>query len=124
MYAEFDAKFDKYRPLGYISEDRYSEGMRDVTEYDRYYYASDITDQLLNAGYETVSDDEDRQSVISYFQTVEDWLSDKSQFDFDYRVITSDDLYAFFKTTDDSPDKRMFFYDRESCTLYYLFNCT
>ncbi len=124
MQAELDARFDHYRPLGCIDKDVYSEGIRDIDEYTRYYYASDISEELLDAGYKAVSDDEDRQNVISYFETVEAYLNDKSQFDFDYNVITCDDLYTYFKTTDDSYDTHLFYYDRESCTLYYLIHTT
>ena len=43
---------------------------------------------------------------------------------FDHHMITSDDLYSYFKRTEDSYDTEMFFYDRESYTLYYLVHMT
>lgn len=122
--AEAEAHFNEYCPPSYIDTESYREGIRDIDEYDRYYYDSDITDQLLDAGYKKVAADEDRQNVISYFQEVEASLNDHSQFDFDYRMITADDLYSYFKITEDSYDTEMFFYDRESYTLYYLAHIT
>ncbi len=122
--AEAEAHFNEYCPPSYIDEKSYSEGLFEITEYARYYYDSDIADQLLGAGYKKVASVEDRQNVIAYFEEVEAYLNDHGQFDFDYHMITSDDLYSYFKRTEDSSDTEMFFYDRESYTLYYLVHMT
>ncbi|WP_405339942.1 hypothetical protein [Ruminococcus sp.] len=122
--AEAEAHFNEYCPPSYIDKECDWVGIRDITECDRYYYDSDIADQLLDAGYKKVASDEDRQNVIAYFEEVEADLNDHSQFDFDHHMITSDDLYSYFKRTEDSYDTEMFFYDRESYTLYYLVHMT
>ena len=119
-------------PAGYINKEEHIDlqGGQDFTDYCKYYYPNDDVSVIHN-NYRTV-DEADIEDIQGYFSDFARWMETEGReddYDFDSACITPGD-YVRIRTKEGTPigdsyyqkydDYTLWFFDTESCTLYYI----
>lgn len=112
-------------PPGYVSKVEHMDpnGFQDYTDYCKYVYSSwEIFEN--NGNYKTATE-EDAEMLEGYFRDFYSWMETEdrlSEFDFDFECINAGDLFDikldnYFSDYDNYTVR---FFDKETCTLYYI----
>lgn len=118
-------------PKGYVKSEEYfdKEGIQDYSDYAKYIY--DNEEVIINDDkYKKISED-DIENIRSYFDDFSRVIRLEGIYDFDTSIITDGD-YVRIKTKEgeeigDSTygkydNYSVYFFDRETLTLYYIHN--
>ena len=120
-------------PIGYIKKEEFydKQGWMDFTDYCKYYY-NDKTAFENNVRYKQISES-DIDTIRGYFDNFKSRMEAgerTDEYDFDINCISDGD-YVLIKTKEGSKlgsgstygkydDYTVYFFDTDSCTLYYI----
>ena len=112
-------------PAGYVSKVEHMDqnGFQDYTDYCKYVYSS--AEIFENHGNYKTATEEDAEMIDGYFRDFYSWMATEerlSEFDFDFECINAGDLFDIELDNyfSDYDNYTVWFFDKETCTLYYI----
>lgn len=109
----------------------YSEGFRFYTDYCKYFYTDEsIIDKIENNDDFCIIDDDNIEIVKYFFEHYSSWAIKRhgDKYDFSMDSINEGDYFniyipeQYLETSKYTESYDMFFFDKESLTLYYIHN--
>ena len=98
-------------------------GFQDYTDYCKYVYSS--SEIFENHGNYKTATEEDAEMLDGYFRDFYSWMETEerlSEFDFDFECINAGDFFDIELDNyfSDYDNYTVWFFDKETCTLYYI----